>query len=602
MEFRILGPVEVVDHGRLLALGPSKQRALLALLLLHVNEVVSSDRVIEDLWGERAPATAATAVHGYVSHLRKVLDAGNGGGQQQLVTRSPGYVLEVDPEQVDLKRFHFLAQRGKAELVAGDPEAAAATLAEALSLWRGPPLAEFSAAPFAVAEGLRLQELEVSTLEDRIDADLALGRHAELVGELEALTAEHPFRERLHAQLMLALYRSDRQAEALETYRMTRRRLVDELGIEPGSALQDLHQAILRHDKALAPAPSPAGEAAPTRPADTPRRRRRVLAAAVALVVALALGLTLALGGRDDPSMRLARNSVGFIDAYSGRLTRSFPVGRAPSALAVTDGSVWAANYRDQTVSHIGPPGQTGATIPVGGHPTGIAALGDTVWVWTLEGLLVPIDARYDTKGTLTSLAGDILVARGSVGERRSLGGRITAGGGFLWIAAPWTTVVRVDPQHPGEGRLPVIPDAGVEGSLAYRDGNVWVGGAHEAFPIAATTANPGSGVAVGVARDLAFGFGSLWVASGGQAHMGGIVQALRRVDPGSRLVQATISVGSEPVAVAVAGDSVWVASRTDRTVLRVDPAQNRVVQKITLGAAPTALAPGDGGVWVAVG
>jgi DNA-binding SARP family transcriptional activator len=192
MEFRILGPVEVVDGGRAVTLGPTRQRALLALLLLHLNEVISSDRLIEDLWGERAPETAGASLHTYVWRLRKLLEEGNDAQPRVLLTRPPGYLLELDPEKVDLKRFELLAHRGKHELVSGDADAAAATLAQALALWRGPPLQEFGSAPFALAESLRLQELRVAVLEDRIDADIALGRHDRLVGELDKLVAENP--------------------------------------------------------------------------------------------------------------------------------------------------------------------------------------------------------------------------------------------------------------------------------------------------------------------------------------------------------------------------------------------------------------------------
>jgi predicted ATPase/DNA-binding SARP family transcriptional activator len=251
MEFRILGPVEVVDGARVVPLGPSKQRALLALLLLHVNEVVSRDRLIDDLWGERAPRTAATSLHTYVSQLRKVLEAGSGTEPRLLLTRTPGYLLALDPDQVDLKRFERLARRGQDELASSNVSAAATTLVEALSLWRGPPLAEFDSAPFALAESLRLQELRLCAVEDRIDSDLALGRHDHLVAEVDKLVGEHPYRERLCGQLMLALYRSGRQTEALEAYRKTRRRLVDELGIEPGPNLHELEQAILRHDPTI---------------------------------------------------------------------------------------------------------------------------------------------------------------------------------------------------------------------------------------------------------------------------------------------------------------------------------------------------------------
>jgi DNA-binding SARP family transcriptional activator len=255
MEFRILGPLEVVDDGRTVALGGSKQRALLAILLLRANEVVSRDRLIEDLWGERAPETASTALHGYVSQLRKALKPRRGEDEHQLlITRAPGYLLRVDPEQFDLRRFERLVREAKSELVEGDAQAASRALAEGLALWRGPPLAELGSAPFALVESLRLQELRVSTLEDRVEADLALGRHHDLVAELETLAAEHPFRERLRGQLMLALYRSGRQAEALRTYQQARRLLADELGLEPGQELKQLEQAILRQDPTLTPA------------------------------------------------------------------------------------------------------------------------------------------------------------------------------------------------------------------------------------------------------------------------------------------------------------------------------------------------------------
>ncbi len=246
MEFRILGPLEVIHDGDALALGPTKQRALLALLLLHLNEVVPRER-----WGERAPDTATTALHGYISGLRKLLEPGNGRERRLLLTQAPGYQLRLDPTQLDLHRFQQLARQGKHQLAKGNAGAATATLAEALALWRGPPLAEFTSAAFATAHSLRLQELQLAALEDRIDAELALAHHHDLIAELEALTQQHPYRERLHAQRMLALYRCGRQTEALELYQQTRRKLVEELGIEPGPRLQQIERAILSHDPAL---------------------------------------------------------------------------------------------------------------------------------------------------------------------------------------------------------------------------------------------------------------------------------------------------------------------------------------------------------------
>jgi DNA-binding SARP family transcriptional activator len=245
VEFRALGPLEVVEHGSSLVLGGAKQRALLAMLLLHANEVVSSERLIDELWGEAPPATVTKSIHVYVSRLRKEL------GEERLVTRSPGYVLRVEPGEFDLQRFEALL----AEARDGDADAAATarTLREALALWRGAPLADLAFEPFAQVEIARLEELRWAALEARIDADLARGRHADLVGELQALVAEHPLREHLHGQLMLALYRSGRQADALEAYRGAREFLLDELGLEPSEDLKRLEAAILRQDPELEP-------------------------------------------------------------------------------------------------------------------------------------------------------------------------------------------------------------------------------------------------------------------------------------------------------------------------------------------------------------
>jgi DNA-binding SARP family transcriptional activator len=252
MEYRVLGPLEVVRQGRTLELGSGKQRTLLAALLLHANEVVSTDRLIDALWGERAPATAPKIVQGYVSQLRKLLagasESRDGG---VLLTRSPGYVLRLDDGQLDADRFTALLAKARAALAASAPLEASTLLREALGLWRGPPLPEFAFDSFAQEEIARLEELHVAALEERIDADLALGRQVELVTELEALVARHPLRERPRGQLMLALYRCGRQAEALQAYQDTRRVLVDELGIEPSRELAQLEQALLRQDPAL---------------------------------------------------------------------------------------------------------------------------------------------------------------------------------------------------------------------------------------------------------------------------------------------------------------------------------------------------------------
>ena len=240
MEFRILGPLEVVEHGRVLRLGGARQRALLALLLTRANEVVSADRLIDELWGAQTPASAANALQYHVSQLRKAL-----APHEAVVTREPGYLIRVGPDELDLLRFELLVEESQRMA----PEQAAQRLREALDLWRGPALADLAQESFAQTEIPRLEELRLGALERRFEADLALGRHAELVGELQVLVREYPLRERLRAILMQALYGSGRQVEALEVYRATRKLLVDELGIEPSPALHELEQAILRHDR-----------------------------------------------------------------------------------------------------------------------------------------------------------------------------------------------------------------------------------------------------------------------------------------------------------------------------------------------------------------
>jgi DNA-binding SARP family transcriptional activator len=226
----LLGPLSIERAGKPIPLGGRAQQALLARLLLDANRTVAIDRLIEDLWGDEAPASAVKMVHIHVSKLRKLLPAGT------LVTRAPGYALEIEPEALDMVRFERLRQQGRPH--------------DALELWRGPALAEFDE-PFATVESARLDELHLATLEDRIDADLAAGRHPGLVGELEALVARNPLRERLRTQLMLARYRSGRHAEALAGYRDFRELLATELGIEPSAALRDLERRMLQQDPTL---------------------------------------------------------------------------------------------------------------------------------------------------------------------------------------------------------------------------------------------------------------------------------------------------------------------------------------------------------------
>jgi DNA-binding SARP family transcriptional activator len=247
LQFRILGPLEVLRGEESLPFRGSRERAVLALLVLHANRTVSAERLAEDLWSGDPPDGAIRSVRVYVSRLRQAL----GAAGQAVVTRPSGYLLQVDPEAVDALRFEELVARGRDEAKGGDHNAAAVTLREALALWRGPALADVADAPFAQAQASRLEEARLCALEDRIEADLACGRHGQVTAELEALTREQPFRERLWSQRMVALYRSGRQADALRTYQELRSTLREQLGLEPSSALQRLEGAVLRHDPEL---------------------------------------------------------------------------------------------------------------------------------------------------------------------------------------------------------------------------------------------------------------------------------------------------------------------------------------------------------------
>lgn len=245
MELRLLGPLQVREGGRVIALGGPRQAAVLAMLALTANQVVSKDRLVLGIWGDCVPPTAANSLQAAVSRLRKVLPSGH------LLTTGPGYMLRVSASELDVLTFERLASEGREALADGSLADAARLLGQALALWRGPPLADFTYEPFAQADISRLEDQRISCLENRIEADLGLGSHAEAIGELTALVLHHPLRERLRGLLMLALYRTGREPEALAIFTAYRALLRDELGQEPTAHLRDLHTAILRHEPGL---------------------------------------------------------------------------------------------------------------------------------------------------------------------------------------------------------------------------------------------------------------------------------------------------------------------------------------------------------------
>ncbi len=321
LEFRVLGPVEVVAESGPLTLGGQKQRALLTLLLLHAGEVVAAERIIEELWDAEPPPTAATALTNLVSQLRKLL------GPEMIITRPPGYLIQVEPDRLDSARFERLLKEARG----GEAGERVHKLGEALALWRGPPIADMTYAAFAQGEIRRLEELRLAALEERIEAELELGRRSELVGELETLVAQNPLRERVRGHLMLALYGSGRQAEALEAYHEARRALVEELGIEPGPLLQQLYRSILRQEVTLQPAPA-GGE-----PVDHPG----------AVFDALLAGRLVAVVGTEaSTSDQNAADAIPSVDQVLAHLTSRFAcpaahcrdLARAAQYVALTEG------------------------------------------------------------------------------------------------------------------------------------------------------------------------------------------------------------------------------------------------------------------------
>ena len=361
-------------------IGAGKQRALLAILLLHANEVLATERLIDELWGESPPESARKAVQVYVTRLRKTL------GSERIRTHEPGYVLELSSDELDLIEFERRLEEGRRLREEGEDERAAGLLREALALWNGPPLADFTYEPFAQTEIPRLEELRLAALEERIDADLALGHGGDLVAELETLVAQHPYRERLRGQLMLALYRDGRQAEALTVYQETRKLLVDELGIEPSPSLQRLEGAILRQEPALETVLEEPGAVGDFRARPTSRSRAAAVWLLAAAGAVLALGAVAAAVLLTRPSERdflpaLDENTVGVIDAEAAGIETQISLPGRPSALDAGGGFVWVVSEREGTVSRIDPATRAVQVLQVGESANGVAYGAGSVWV-----------------------------------------------------------------------------------------------------------------------------------------------------------------------------------------------------------------------------
>lgn len=438
--------------------------------------------------------------------------------------------------------------------------------------WRGEPLADVAYDPFAQAEIGRLEQLRLAALEDRIDADLALGRHAALVPELEALVATHPLRERFRAQLMVALYRAGRQAEALGVYRDARRALVDELGVEPGPELQRLEQAILAQDPGLTAPPAPFPSA--------PRSldRRLLLLAVVAALVAAATAAFLLT--RDDTAPTVVPNSVVEIDPDSNHIRNVEPVGDAPGAIATSGDQLWVANRGDDTLTHVDTSTDDMRTLGGFPFPTSLAAEGSRIWVGNNEsGVLVAIDSETGREVDRVPIPG-------------SAASYLAVGGGSIWVSEEELAIMRV---APATGR---VTDRRLDSAhgVAYGRGAAWFlrTGPGELLRVDARDETQ-QVIRVGsLPEGVAVGLGAVWVASSRD-------RVVRRVNPTTGNVGAVITVGRRPLGVAVGGGAVWVANAGDGTVSRIDPRSNQVVETIRVGYVPVAVHVGAGGVWVAV-
>jgi DNA-binding SARP family transcriptional activator/ABC-type transport system substrate-binding protein len=560
MEFGILGPLDVRANGAALSVGGPRQRALLALLLLSANRVVSRDRLVQELWPDQPADGLDHALTVRVSRLRKALDPQ--GSTARLLTRPPGYLLRVEPGELDLQRFEELVAAGREALGAGDRARAADCFREADSLWRGRPLADLEFEPFARLEVERLEELRLAAVEERIDAELELGRHGALIAELEALVAKYPLRERLRAQLMRALYANARQAEALSVYSDTRRLLVDELGIEPSEELRELERRILNQDPELVPRSEPRAVPDASTPDPSPQRRvegdqrpaqrrwarRRVVIPLAALTIAAVLAATVPLSSGGHPGSALRLSSVGavaFLDAQSGRLIGQLPTGPDAGIMRAWDGSFWKLEESGDVLQIDARTMRLIRTIPVGLTGGDIAVGEGGVWISGSSQMVARIDPQYGIVAQRIALP--------THGPSHLASNRgIAVGDGSLWVVEGLSRVVRLDPATGRVEHSFNVPDAAV----------------------------------------LAFGDGELWI---GEGDLGTLVE----VDPRTNTIIATARVGPSDCCLAVGGGYAWAA--TDTGIWQISPNGEPVAEtKLPTGAGEIFF--GAGALWATAG
>jgi YVTN family beta-propeller protein len=632
LEFKILGPLEVADDGRRLELGAAKQQALLGVLLLRANQLVSTDSLVDELWGETPPVSAAKLVQAYVSGLRKVL------GAEAIVTRPGGYLVRTDPERLDAACFERLAAEGRA---AANPEQAAERFRDALAIWRGRPLQGLGLEASARNELERLDEQRLMVLEERVDAELVLGRHAELIGELRPLVAEHPYRERLRGQLMLALYRAGRQAEALQVYREGSRLLDEQLGLEPSQELRELERRILIQDEGLA-----LGERAAALPETLVRsfliadvrgytrfthEHGDAAGAEVAAEFARLARETVASGGGEVVELRgdealcaftSARRAVQAAVALQrtfrrrddGRPAFPLPIGiglDAGEALPVEGGFRGGALNTAARLCGLAAAGEILATdtlaslarriegirfvprkpLPLKGfaRPVRIVEVVPEAELPPVPALPVTPTPRRVSPGGLAAAATAAILLLGAL---VALGiGRWTGRDALERIDANALGIV--DPETGGIDAQVAL--ASRPSAIAAGGGYIWVASETDGtLSRIDTRTRAVQTLEIGEsAAGVAYGGGSVWVTNSES-------RSVTQVNPDSLTVVQTIPVGNSPGAVAAGDDAVWVANRLDGTVSRIDLERGAATKTIPVGPAPSGLAAGADAVWAA--
>jgi DNA-binding SARP family transcriptional activator/ABC-type branched-subunit amino acid transport system substrate-binding protein/DNA-binding beta-propeller fold protein YncE len=580
MEFLVLGPLEIRDNGRRVKVDGGQPTALLALLLLNANEAVSLDRIVDHLWPDEPPASAAKSVQVHVSRLRTALGGNEAAARGRIETRGSGYAIAIEPGELDVERFKALVTKATEARAGGNADGSAELIGEALALWRGPPLADVAKSPLVESEIASLEELRLVAQEELIEAKLALGRHANVVTELQALARRHPMRERLRAQLMLALYRSGRQAEALQTYQDVRRVLATEAGLEPAPALRDLERAILNQDEALAPAARPAA-----RPPRALTRSRTLLLAATASIVVVAgvigvigFGLT---PRSSEPNAAGYENAVVKLSAGGGGVGAPIPVGNSPFSIVLGLGSAWTLNAGDQTISQIDLATRRAVrTFGASSVPTDLAAGYESLWVLDAANRLTRLDP--DTGVRVAAIA----LPPGTATGGRAGQAHLALANGSVWAINGKATISRVDART---NKVVATIDRIAATAIEAGDGALWVidrGGPQRGQPKGAIVRiDPRSNrvtrrirLAAGTLNDLAVAAGAVWVTDP-------FAGELWRVDPGPPTLTKTIAVSPGSALVDANARAVWVVNHLDDRVYEIDPDTNAIVRVTTVGA-----------------